>query len=155
LIWTAIRAVASCYYHDRVATEYRFPFLHRPLVEFLLAIPIEQKVRPGETRSLQRRALAQVLPPAILRRQGKRWAMEALCRTLANNWRQVEWLFKEPRVCAYGFVDRAAFAEAATRIRHGTQNPAANLTVILSIELWLRALESRQSSSLSEIKLAS
>ncbi|HEX5966619.1 MAG TPA: asparagine synthase-related protein [Pyrinomonadaceae bacterium] len=155
IISMAIRAVASCYYSDRVATEYRFPFLHRPLVEFLLAIPIEQKVRPGETRSLQRRALAQVLPTAILRRQSKRWAMEALCRSLANNWREVEWLFKEPRVCDYGFVDARAFAEAATRIRHGAQNPAANLSVILSIELWLRALESRQSSSLSEIKLAS
>ena len=152
---SAIRAVASCYYRDRVATEYRFPFLHRPLVEFLLAIPIEQKLRPGENRSLQRRALKQVLPPAILNRQGKRWSNEALCRTLANNWREVESLFKEPRVCDYGFVDARKFAETAKRLRHGLQNVNGELLGVFSIELWLRALESRQSSSLQEIKLAS
>lgn len=146
MLSASVRAVASCYYRDRVPTEYRFPFLHRPLVEFLLAIPIEQKLRPGENRSLQRRALKEVLPPAILNRQSKRWSTEALCRALANNWHEVEWLFKEPRVCEYGFVDAPAFAEAAKRIRHGVQNMAADLTVILSVELWLRALESRESS---------
>jgi asparagine synthase (glutamine-hydrolysing) len=152
MLSTAIRAVASCYYRDRVVTEYRFPFLHRPLVDFLLAIPIEQKVRPGENRSLQRRALAGVLPAAIVRRQSKRWPIEALCRTLAGNWRQIEWLFKEPRVCEYGFVDARAFAEAGKRIRHGVQNMAADLTLVLSVELWLRA---RESQSLHEMKLAS
>lgn len=150
MLSAAIRAVASCYYRDRVPTEYRFPFLHRPLVEFLLAIPIEQHLRPGENRSLQRRALKQVLPPAILRRRSKRWPTEALCRTLANNWHQVDWLFKEPRVCEYGFVDAQAFATTAKGIRHGVQNMAADLTVILSVELWLRALESRQSSALQQ-----
>jgi hypothetical protein len=155
MLSSAIGAVASCYYRDRVATEYRFPFLHRPLVEYLLAIPIEQKVRPRENRSLQRRALRHVLPPAILRRQSKRWSTEALCRALANNWHDVEWLFNEPRVCAYGFIAAPAFAEAAKRIRHGVQNVAADLTTVLSVELWLRALESRRTPSLNQIKLAS
>ena len=155
MLAAAVRAVASCYYRDRVPTEYRFPFLHRPLVEMLLAIPIEQKIRPGENRSLQRRALKQLLPPAIVRRQSKRWATQALCRTLANNWREVEWVFKEPRVCKYGFVDADAFAEVAKRIQHGVQNITAQLTLVLSVELWLRALESQSSQSLSEIKLAS
>jgi asparagine synthase (glutamine-hydrolysing) len=155
MLLSAIRAVASCYYRDRVPTEYRFPFLHRPLVEFLLAIPIEQKLRPGENRSLQRRALKHVLPPAILQRQGKRWSNEALCRTLANHWREVAGLFNEPRVCEYGFVDPRAFGETAKRIQHGLQNVSGELLGVLSIELWLRALESRKSSSLHEVRLAS
>jgi asparagine synthase (glutamine-hydrolysing) len=155
MLLSAIRAVASCYYRDRVLTEYRFPFLHRPLVEFLLAIPMDQKVRPGENRSLQRRALKQLLPPSILTRQSKRTSAEALCRTLANNWREVEWVFKEPRVCEYGFVDATAFAETAKRIRHGMQNLNRELLSVLSVELWLRALELRNSSSSQEVKLAS
>ena len=155
LLAPANRAVASCYYRDRVTTEYRFPFLHRPLVEFLLAIPIEQKLRPGENRSIQRRALKHVLPPLILNRQSKRWANEALCRTLANNWHEVEWLFNEPRVCEYGFVDARAFAEAGKLIRHGAQNMSGTLALILAVELWLRAIESRQPASVQEMKLAS
>ena len=154
MLSSAIRAVASCYYRDRVPTEYRFPFLHRPLVEFLLAIPIEQKLRPGENRSLQRRALKNVLPAAILARRGKRWSNEALCRTLANNWREVEGLFKEPRVCEYGFVDARAFTETAKRIQHGLQSVNGELLGVLSVELWLRALESRK-SLLQDVKLAS
>jgi len=155
MLSSAIRAVASCYYRDRVFTEYRFPFLHRPLVEFLLAIPIEQKLRPGESRSLQRRALKHVLPPAILTRQGKRTSGEALCRTLAGTWREVKWLFNKPRVCEYGFVDAAAFGEAAKRIQHGLQNVNGELLGVLAVELWLRALESHKSSSFKEVKLAS
>jgi asparagine synthetase B (glutamine-hydrolysing) len=153
MLSASIRAVASCYYRDRVPTEYRFPFLHRPLIEFLLATPIEQKLRPGENRSLQRRALRDVLPPAILRRQSKRWPTEALCRTLANNWSEVEWLFKEPRVCDYGFVDAPTLAETAKRLRHGMQSMTADLTVIFSLELWLRALESRKQLRLQEVKV--
>jgi len=155
MLSSAIRAIASCYYRDRVATEYRFPFLHRPLVEFLLAIPIEQKLRPGETRSLQRRALEQLLPPAILRRQSKRWSTEALCRTLANTWDEVGALFNQPLVCEYGFVAAAPFAEVAKRIRHGLQNIDGELLAVLSVELWLRALEMRKSSTLNTVKLAS
>jgi len=155
MLSSAIRAVASCYYRDRVVTDYRFPFLHRPLVEFLLAIPIEQKLRPGENRSLQRRALKHALPPAILTRQSKRCSTEALCRTLAYNWREIAPLFKEPRVCEYGFVDSPAFGEAAKRIQHGLQNINAELVGVLAVELWLRALETRKSSWLQDIKLAS
>ncbi|HEU4770157.1 MAG TPA: asparagine synthase-related protein, partial [Pyrinomonadaceae bacterium] len=151
MLSVAIQAVASCYYRDRVVTEYRFPFLHRPLVEFLLAIPIDQKIRPTENRSLQRRALKHLLPETILKRQSKRWPTEALCRTLANNWREVEWLFQEPRVCEYGFVDATAFAAAAKRVRHGLQNVAGELSLILSIELWLRALESRRRSPATSV----
>ena len=95
-----------------------------------------------------------MLPPSILKRQSKRTSAEALCRTLANNWRQVEWVFQQPRVCEYGFVDAAAFAETAKRIRHGMQNLNGELLSVLSVELWLRALELRNSSS-HEVKLAS
>lgn len=147
MLSAAIATVASCYYRDRVPTEYRFPFLHRPLVEFLLAVPIEQKLRPGENRSLQRRAMKDLLPRAILNRHGKRWPTQAICRTLAGNWREVEWLFKQPRVCEYGFVDARALAETAKRIRHGVQHLGADLTIIFSVELWLRAFESRRSPS--------
>lgn len=151
----AISAVANCYYRDRVPTEYRFPFFHRPLVEFLLAVPIGQKLRPTQNRSLQRRALKHLLPPAVLRRQSKRWPTEALCRTLAKNWSDVAWLFHKPRVCEYGFVNADAFTETAKRVRHGLQNAGGELSLVLSVELWLRALELRRSPALPEVKLAS
>jgi len=100
-------------------------------------------------------ALEQLLPPAILRRQSKRWSTEALCRTLANTWDEVGALFNQPLVCEYGFVAAAPFAEVAKRIRHGLQNIDGELLAVLSVELWLRALEMRKSSTLNTVKLAS
>lgn len=51
--------------------EVRHPFLDRRLVEFCFALPTEQKVRSGWTRSIVRRALAACLPPEVQWRRGK------------------------------------------------------------------------------------
>jgi asparagine synthetase B (glutamine-hydrolysing) len=52
-----------------LACEVRYPLLYRPLVEWTLATPWSIRMRAGETRSLQRRALRDVLPPSIARRE--------------------------------------------------------------------------------------
>jgi asparagine synthase (glutamine-hydrolysing) len=51
--------------------ESRYPFLDRRLVEFLAAIPDEQLQRPGQRRSLMRRALAGIVPVEVLSRKNK------------------------------------------------------------------------------------
>ena len=45
--------------------EKRYPVLDRDLLEFLFAIPREQLVRPGERRSLMRRALKGIVPEEV------------------------------------------------------------------------------------------
>src|SRR5207237_6914028 len=42
--------------------EMRYPYLDQSFAEFLLSIPVEQLLRPGERRSLMRRAFAELLP---------------------------------------------------------------------------------------------
>ncbi len=51
--------------------EIRHPFFDRRLVEFCLALPTEQKVRNGWTRSITRRALGGCLPPEVQWRRDK------------------------------------------------------------------------------------
>ena len=51
--------------------EKRYPYLDRDLLEFLFAVPREQLLRPGQRRSLMRRALAGVVPEEILNRKRK------------------------------------------------------------------------------------
>lgn len=51
--------------------EVRHPFMDKRLVEFCLALPPEQKLKNGWSRSIMRRALAGVLPEAIQWRGGK------------------------------------------------------------------------------------
>src|SRR5258707_13221953 len=61
---------------------YTYPFVHRPLVEFVLAIPGEELSAPGRTRSLMRRSFAELLPPRILERTSKGYYPPAAMRTL-------------------------------------------------------------------------
>lgn len=49
----------------------RFPFADRRLVEMCLALPPTQKLRDGMTRSVARRALSDLLPPAVRHRTDK------------------------------------------------------------------------------------
>src|SRR5207302_11459073 len=51
--------------------EKRYPFLDQTITEFLASIPSDQLLRPGERRSLMRRALVHIVPSEILSRRTK------------------------------------------------------------------------------------
>ena len=54
------RVIAAGVYQSLVDVDVTFPFTHRPLIEFMLALPFDQCTRPEETRSLAHRALATI-----------------------------------------------------------------------------------------------
>lgn len=59
---------------------YAYPYSHRPLVEFMLAIPGEELSAPGELRSLMRRAFVNLVPPRVLQRISKGYYPPAVMR---------------------------------------------------------------------------
>jgi asparagine synthase (glutamine-hydrolysing) len=67
-----------------VGVERRYPFFDRPLVELCLSLPGDQKLRDGWTRSIMRRALADLLPPEVLHRPGKGNLAPGFRRALAT-----------------------------------------------------------------------
>lgn len=119
----------------------RYPFADRALVEFVFAIPIEQHVRPNEMRSLQRRAMARVLPHEIAFRRTKGSPGETLYRRFREQWPAIKSIFAAPRVCDYGYADRDALAASLQRAAHGHNLNAAYLPRLLALEMWLRTLE--------------
>jgi asparagine synthase (glutamine-hydrolysing) len=140
---SAMKVISKASYRARGGIEVSHPYLHRPLVEFLQAIPFEQRVRPGETRSLMRRALRDLLPEKILKRQGKKGPDEALFRAVARQWPQLHPIFKDARVCAGGYIGAKALQTALERVRHGCETHSFALIQTISLEFWLRALERR------------
>jgi asparagine synthase (glutamine-hydrolysing) len=123
--------------------EIRLPFLHRPLVEFMQAIPRAQRMRPGETRSLQRRALRDLLPQKILERKGKGNPAEAVSRALAREYRRAHSLLSDSYVARYGYVNQQALMAAFERSRY-VDKYAGEILRILPLEFWLRSLEHRR-----------
>lgn len=140
---SVMRTVAKASYRARGGIEVSHPYLHRPLVEFLQAIPFEQRVRPGETRSLMRRALKDLLPEKILKRQGKKGPEEALFRAVAREWPRLQPVFKDARVCATGYMDAQALQATLERVRHGCETHSFAVIQTISLEFWLQALERR------------
>jgi asparagine synthase (glutamine-hydrolysing) len=121
--------------------EMRYPFLHLPLVSFLLSVPIEQLSRPGETRSLQRRAMRGILPEEIRVRRGKRGPAQALYLALEQQWPRVRELAETSLAAAYGYTDSAELRIEFERARHGLSASPYQLLRFLSFEMWLRNYE--------------
>jgi asparagine synthase (glutamine-hydrolysing) len=140
---SVMRTISKASYRARRGIEVSHPYVHRPLVEYLQAIPFEQRVRPGETRSLMRRALRDLLPEKILKRQGKKGPEEALFRAVARQWPQLHPIFKDARVCATGYMEAKALQAILERVRHGCETHSFAVIQTISLEFWLRTLERR------------
>jgi asparagine synthase (glutamine-hydrolysing) len=117
--------------------DYTHPFAHRPLVEFLMAVPTDVLCRPGEPRRLMRSALADLWPLKLQTRRSKGsfsapW-QEAV-RPLAGALLQSRQL----HVVERGFVDGGSVRSRLERLCAGLDCNECQLRNIILLELWLR-----------------
>jgi asparagine synthase (glutamine-hydrolysing) len=134
-----IRLIAGGAYVERDGIELRSPLLYQPLVEFSFAIPFQQKLRPGEMRSLMRRALRHDLPEKVLTRSGKGEISEAMYRGLLRQSDRVDSLLADPLVCSLGYVDRERLRSAIGLAKHGAKLNVGALLKTISLEIWLQS----------------
>jgi asparagine synthase (glutamine-hydrolysing) len=124
--------------------ESRYPYLDQTLVEFLMSVPQDQLLRPGQRRSLMRRALAGLLPEEVLSRKTKPGAGRCYSIALERHWDRVSSVFHSPLSSRLGYVDRHRIHEALTGMKNGQiPNSFLKLLKALSLELWLRDIEAR------------
>lgn len=138
---------SQCYHREQGCCDVTYPFLDRSLIEFLIGIPADQKLRPTETRSIHRRAMKSVLPEKIRLRKTKQGAEESLLRALSRSWQDFSGIFRDAEVYRRGYIDREAFVEDLNRARHGVCAFTAALARVLSLELWLRVKAPSTSAS--------
>ena len=133
---SVVNHIGAGYRRAHFNVEIRYPYLHRPLVEFLQAIPAAQRLRPGETRSFKT-----LLPDRIARRRTKGDPHESICRAVIREIPRLRELFKDARASAYGYVEPAALTEALESAGHGLRVNFIALLKTISLEFWLRTLE--------------
>jgi asparagine synthase (glutamine-hydrolysing) len=117
---------------------YTHPFAHRPLVEFMLTIPPAVVCRPGEPRRLMRRAFAELLPPAILKRRSKTTYEQVYRQALVPMAAELLKRPGEMRMVESGYVDRRSVTERLTRFTQGLGCNASQLRQLILFEFWLR-----------------
>jgi asparagine synthase (glutamine-hydrolysing) len=123
--------------------ERRHPYLDRDLLEFMFSIPREQVVRPGQRRSLMRRALAGTVPEEILNRKRKAFVTRSPVTALAAELPKLLEDGREMHASSFGIVDSRRFSEVLAQARQGVQVPLVTVMRTVALEDWLRGLADR------------
>jgi asparagine synthase (glutamine-hydrolysing) len=119
-------------------SETRYPYLDHRLVEFLISIPTEQLLRPGDRRSLVRRALCDLLPPEIVARRTKSRITRYFSAVLEKRWSELESIIRSSVVSKLGYVNRDDFCAALSDVKNGKLPHYPRVFKALSWELWVR-----------------
>jgi asparagine synthase (glutamine-hydrolysing) len=123
--------------------EVRYPFLDQTLIEFLLSIPAEQLLRPGERRSLMRRSLVGIVPQEILSRRTKQVGARTPVIILEKCWEELQSIFQTSLSSRLGYIREAELLKTICDARAGKSVPLARVLWTISLEYWLRDLAGR------------
>jgi asparagine synthase (glutamine-hydrolysing) len=139
-----LRRQLGCRSHSsQLLCEKRFPYLDRDLLEFLYAVPREQLLRPGQRRSLMRRALAGIVPEELLTRKRKGYIARCPLLAIAAAAPQLMEISQQMVTAELGLVNANAFVHAMQRAIDGLEFPFVPWMRTLALELWLRDLRHR------------
>jgi len=134
-------AISAAIDHGIVAdaVDVRYPFCHRPLVEFALALPAEVSRRPNERKWILREAMRGCLPEII---RGRRWkgAFDGrIAWSLTHERHRFDALVEHSVLAELGCIEiaplRAAIEKATTVDGEIERGQVLN---VLALELWLR-----------------
>jgi asparagine synthase (glutamine-hydrolysing) len=124
--------------------EWCYPYLDRSLLEFIYAIPREQIVRPGQRRSLMRRALVGIVPDELLDRKRKAFVCRSPRTAISTEWTSLVEISHRMVSCSLGLVDSETFSAALNMARQGKNVAMVSLMRTMSVEFWLRRLRERK-----------
>lgn len=118
--------------------EKRYPYLDRDLLEFAYAIPREQLVRPGQRRSLMRRALVGIVPDDILQRKRKAFIDREPLARIRSDWESLSELVQHSVANSLQIIDSRSLLAVLHAAKEGKQSAPPQLMRTLAIEAWLR-----------------
>src|SRR2546428_9673374 len=121
------------------SVEARVPFLDHRLVELAFALDGSELIHRGETKSVLRRALADLLPPAVRSRRDKLGFVTPERRFLRGRLGELAAdVFASRGFAERNFVDATAARERLERHRGGNLEAGMELWRALNLELWAR-----------------
>lgn len=123
--------------------DYTHPFAHRPLVEFLMTVPVEVLCGVGKPRKLMRSALSDLWPVKLRMRRSKGlfdlpWqvALKPLAEALITA--------REFYLVEGGFLHRGSLLSRLQRCAEGLDCNEPQMKNIIALEMWLRARGNRR-----------
>ncbi|HEX2091258.1 MAG TPA: asparagine synthase-related protein [Longimicrobiaceae bacterium] len=123
--------------------EMRYPFLHRPLVEFSLGLPPTLRIRPGYGKHVLREAMRGILPEEVRTRRRKGGIDARLLWALSRERTRLDELLRDPEIARRGWASADALRAATERARQGDLQNVVFLLCALSLETWLAVRSGR------------
>lgn len=119
--------------------EYRYPFLDRDLVDFLLRIPPNQLMGPGRRRLLMRRALRTIVPVEVLERRRKAFVMRGPAIAISENKSKLMLLMSDSRSNDCEYVDEDSLQPVLANFDASSgAGREHQLMRAIQFELWMR-----------------
>jgi asparagine synthase (glutamine-hydrolysing) len=128
--------------------ETRYPYFDRDFLEFMYSIPPEQIVRPGQRRSLMKRALAGVVPGEVLCRRRKTFIPQTTVNGNSTEWMTAMEATQQMVCSSLGIVDAKRFRQALQKAEQKEEFAIGRLIRTWTLELWLRHLTNRRVTTL-------
>lgn len=122
----------------RPCWETRYPYLDRELLEFVFYVPRDQLVRPGQRRSLMRRALRSLVPVEVLDRRRKAYVARAPRTAIVAEWSKLEGLTRHTQLGSRKIFDQQRFSQFLWKAKAGEEFPLISLMRSIHAEFWLR-----------------
>jgi asparagine synthase (glutamine-hydrolysing) len=136
----SFRALLSAgYFQGYQEIYFCHPYSNQDLIDFILALPMDQLVRPGQDRFLMRRATRGILPEPIRTRRSKATINEAPCRVLEREQGDIGDT-RRLEVCQRGYAEPGRLAKAMLAIAMGRIDHSYGFLRLMNIEQWLRSL---------------
>ena len=118
--------------------ESRVPYLDHPLVEHVIGLPGDLKLRGLTTKAVLREALSTLVPPEILERRKMGFPVPVGRWLRGPFWPMVEEFVLGPRARARGLFDADAIRLLAEGHRSGAASNGDRLWLLITLEIWHR-----------------
>jgi asparagine synthase (glutamine-hydrolysing) len=126
--------------------ELRYPFLHRPLMEFCLRLPPELCAQPLARKWILRQAMRGMLPETVRTRRGKGSIDGRIAWSFAQERQRLDALLRDPILAQLGCVDVGKLRVAVDEGRHGEAQARVGVFDALALETWLQVRSGRWTS---------
>ncbi|WZX99283.1 asparagine synthase-related protein [Bacillus sp. FSL W7-1360] len=140
-IITNITPYIDQYIAAPMGMEARHPFLDKELVEFLIAIPMEQKVEGSIKKLILKNAMQDILPEPIRNRIDKTAHYSVIYSGLQKEWSEMTRAYDKGYLADLGILDHEDFKKDINRWRQGDTRDIDHLWTVATLELWFYRLD--------------
>ncbi len=151
--WYMLRTLPHLRPSEVYRYEYRYPYLDRDLVEFLLRVPPAQLAGPGRRRLMMRRALKGIVPEEILERRRKAYLLQSRLKHILFLAPDLEELMNDSCLAAMGYVDISRMKCALDEtVRGQSIHWWGFILRYAQLETWLRLRHDYQISAFEAVR---